>query len=84
MTTGRTITVPGQRPPPNANTPPPPARPESRVLREYELLYSVEYTAPATTVSSEVASEEPEREVRPPRESEERERPPARAACRRI
>jgi hypothetical protein len=52
MTTGRTVVVPGQPGPPDPVTGKPrPVKPQSIVLREYELLYTIEYHAPPSQIA---------------------------------
>jgi hypothetical protein len=89
MTTSRSVVVAGLQPLPGQPPPPGGSRPRSVVLREYELLYSVEYTPEPTVASDEPAAtppRDPGRVGRPPRGRAE-ERDPGRGAapaCRRI
>jgi hypothetical protein len=54
MTTGRKVVVPGQQGPPNpVMGRPGNVKPQSIVLREFELLYTIEYRAPANEVVAE-------------------------------
>lgn len=56
ITTSRTVVVAAPTPPPTGGTHPPGsgagAHPQSVVVREYELLYTIDYTAPPTLVST--------------------------------
>jgi hypothetical protein len=52
MTTGRTVVVPGSPGPPDPVTGKPrPAKPQPLVLREFELLYTIEYHAPPNQIT---------------------------------
>ena len=69
MTTGRTVMVPGlPGPPPRPGRPPTRPKPEALVLREYELLYQVDYVArPSEVVAEQPAAGGRGNEARPPR-----------------
>jgi hypothetical protein len=87
MTTGRSVVVAARQPLPGEPSPPGGTRPRSVVVREYELLYSIEYVPPATAVGDERPPRgQPDRVTRQPVDRAA-ERDPARAdppACRRI
>jgi hypothetical protein len=91
MTTGRTVVVAALPSLPGAPAPPGGSKPRTLLLREYELLYSVEYTAPPTEVAAEPAPApgRPGRGDRPGRGERPGTRPPrdpgrGGAACRAI
>jgi hypothetical protein len=87
MTTGRSVVVAGPQPLPGAPPPPGGTRPRSLILREYELLYSIDYTPEPTVVATDPPpARDPTRVERPPRDRAT-ERDPGRGtpvACRRI
>lgn len=86
MTTGRTVVVASRQPLPGEPPPPGGTRPRSVVLREFELLYSIEYTPAPELVASESPTRDDGRVARPPGDREV-ERDPGRRtppACRRI
>lgn len=87
MTTGRSVVVASRPPLPGEPPPPGGTRPRSVILREYELLYSIDYTPPPTVVGAEQPpARGPGRVERPPVDRAP-ERDPGRGeaeACRRI
>jgi hypothetical protein len=86
MTTGRTVVVAGLPSPSGAPHPPGGSKPRTLVLREYQLLYSVEYTAPPTEVASEPAPSpgRPGRGERPGGRVPERDPGRGGRACQKI
>ena len=87
MTTGRSVVVAGRQPLPGEPPQPGGNRPSSVILREYELLYSIEYAPAPTEVGAErLPARDPGAVVQPPAERAP-ERDPGRGlveACRRI
>ncbi len=87
MTTGRSVVVASRQPLPGEPPPPGGTRPRSVILREYELLYSIDYTPAPTVVGAEQPpARDPGRVERPPTDRAP-ERDPGRGAveaCRRI
>jgi hypothetical protein len=53
MTTGRSVVVAGRQQQPGEPPPPGGTRPRSVILREYELLYTIDYAAPPEDVGAE-------------------------------
>jgi hypothetical protein len=63
MTTGRTVVVGALEVPDAGPQPPGGSKPQAIVLREFELLYSIDYTAEPTMVATETTSGEGGRRV---------------------
>jgi len=87
MTTGRSVVVAGRQPLPGEPPTPAGARPRSVILREYELLYSIDYMPAASEIGAErPPTRDPARVARPPTDRAA-ERDPGRGepqACRQI